>query len=183
MREETHELKTALAAIYVKHHLLPPFEDVDRPGTELTLLSQPTGVWGIEICKDMDFPTLSRQYGAKGVGLLLVPAWDFTLDGWLHGRMAVMRGVESGFTIARTAKTGQLTVSDDRGRVLGEESSAAAPFSSLVVKAPVRHTDTLYLRWGDYFAWANVTAVLVLLYSAIRKPTALTQRERGHAEP
>lgn len=62
-------------------------------------------VWGMQICKDMDFPRLSRRYGVKGVGLLLVPAWDFTLDGWLHGRMAVMRGVESGFTIVRGCQT------------------------------------------------------------------------------
>jgi apolipoprotein N-acyltransferase len=152
-----------LAAVYVKHHLLPPFEDVDRPGTELTVLSQPSGVWGIQICKDMDFPALSRQYGARRVGLLLVPAWDFGRDGWLHSRMAVMRGVESGFTVARVAKTGQLTVSDDRGRVLGEESSGAAPFSCLAVSAPARHDDTLYVRYGDYFAWANVAGLLVLL--------------------
>jgi len=156
-----------LAAVYVKHHLLPVFEDVDRPGTELTIRREPSGVWGIEICKDMDFPTLSRRYGAEGVGLLLVPAWDFKLDGWLHSRMAIMRGVESGFTIARIAKQGQLTVSDNRGRVLGEESSGAAPFSSLVVSAPVRHDETLYMRWGDYFAWANVAGLLILLLLAI----------------
>jgi apolipoprotein N-acyltransferase len=161
-----------LATVYVKHHLLPPFEDVDRPGTELTILPSSAAAWGIQICKDMDFPVLSRQYGVRHVGLLLVPAWDFGRDGWLHSRMAVMRGVESGFTVARVAKTGQLTVSDDRGRVLGEESSAAAPFSSLVVKAPVRHDDTLYLRWGDYFAWANVAGLLFFLFSAMAKPTA-----------
>jgi apolipoprotein N-acyltransferase len=156
-----------LAGVYVKHHLLPPFEDVDKPGTDLTLLHEPSGMWGVEICKDMDFPALSRQYGAEGVGLLLVPAWDFKLDGWLHGRMAIMRGVESGFSIARIAKTGQLTVSDDRGRVLGEESSSSDPFASLVVSAPVKHDDTLYVRWGDYFAWANAVGLLFLLLSPV----------------
>jgi len=117
----------------------------------------------------LNFPALSRQYRAAGVGLLLVPAWDFTLDGWLHGRMAIMRGVESGFSIARIAKQGQLTVSDDRGRVLAEESSAAAPFSTLMVVAPVRHDDTLYLRFGDYFAWANVAGFLFVLFSRTPK--------------
>jgi apolipoprotein N-acyltransferase len=53
------------------------------------------------ICKDMDFPGLSREYGQDDTALLLVPAWDFELDGWLHGRMAILRGVESGFSIAR----------------------------------------------------------------------------------
>jgi apolipoprotein N-acyltransferase len=60
-----------LAASYDKHHMVPKFEDADQPGTTITVLHQPSGVWGIEICKDMDFPGLSRQYGVKGVGLLL----------------------------------------------------------------------------------------------------------------
>ena len=45
----------------------------------------------MEICKDMDFPLLSRQYGNDGAGLMLVPAYDFVTDGWLHGRMAILK--------------------------------------------------------------------------------------------
>ncbi len=156
-------------AVYDKHHMVPGFEDVDQPGTTITVLDRPSGVWGIEICKDMDFPRLSRDYGAKGVGLLLVPAWDFTLDGWLHGRMAMMRGVESGFTIVRAAKQGVLSVSDDRGRVLAEQDAATVRFASLVAMAPVRHDDTLYARWGDWFAWLNVAALIALLFSRAGK--------------
>jgi len=152
-----------LAAIYDKHHMVPGFEDVDQPGTSITVLDQPSGVWGIEICKDMDFPALSRQYGARGVGLLLVPAWDFTLDGWLHGRMAVLRGVESGFTIVRAAKQGLLAVSDGRGRILAQQDAAPVPVAPLLAMAPVRHDDTLYTRWGDWFAWLNTAGLVVLL--------------------
>jgi len=154
----------ALVATYDKHHMVPRFEDVDQPGTTITVLDQPWGVWGIQICKDMDFPRLSRDYGTKGVGLLLVPAWDFTLDGWLHGRMAVMRGVESGFTIARAAKQGLLTVSDDRGRLLAQQDAATVRFASLLATAPVRHDDTLYARWGDWFAWLNIAGLIVILF-------------------
>ncbi|MGH9613443.1 MAG: nitrilase-related carbon-nitrogen hydrolase, partial [Bryobacteraceae bacterium] len=131
---------------------------------------RPKSTWGIEICKDMDFPRLSREYGSDGVGLLLVPAWDFRIDGWLHGSMAIMRGVESGFTIARTAKDGLLTVSDNRGRVSAQKSSGAAPFSILAATAPVSHAATLYARWGDWFAWLNIAALIGLLASpAIRR--------------
>ena len=158
-----------LEAIYDKHHMVPGFEDADQPGTTITVLDQPSGVWGMQICKDMDFPTLSRQYGARGVGLLLVPAWDFTLDGWLHGRMAVLRGVESGFTIVRAAKQGLLTVSNNRGRILAQQDAATVPLASLVVTAPVRHDKTLYVRWGDWFAWLNVSGLVALLSSRTRK--------------
>jgi len=159
----------SLAAIYDKHHMVPKFEDADQPGRKLAIIDQPSGVWGMEICKDMDFPGLSRQYGAKGVGLLLVPAWDFTLDGWLHGRMAVMRGVESGFTIVRAAKQGLLTVSDDRGRILAQQDAATVRFASLLTTAPVRHDDTFYARWGDWFAWLNVAGLVALLLSPTSK--------------
>jgi apolipoprotein N-acyltransferase len=91
---------------YDKHHMLPPFESNLKPGMTLTLMPVPSGTWGVAICKDMDFTPLSRQYGEAGTGLMLVPAWDFVLDRWLHGHMAVMRGVESGFSIPRRAKQG-----------------------------------------------------------------------------
>src|SRR5262249_1409344 len=58
-----------LAAIYVKHHLISPFEDVDEPGTEIKVSDEPSGAWGMQICKDMDFPALSRQYGCARIGL------------------------------------------------------------------------------------------------------------------
>ena len=32
---------------------------------------------------------------------MLVPAWDFVVDAGWHGHIAVMRGVENGFSIAR----------------------------------------------------------------------------------
>jgi apolipoprotein N-acyltransferase len=111
----------------------------------------------------MDFPLLGRQYARDGASLLLVPAWDFGDDGWLHGRMAVMRGVESGFSIARAPKEGLLTLSDDRGRILAEQSSGAAPFASVLAAIPIRSGVTLYARFGDWFAWLNIGILVVLL--------------------
>lgn len=154
--------------VYEKHHMLPAFESKFQPGTSVELMTKPSGIWGVAICKDMDFPALSRRYGNAGTGLLLVPAWDFADDGWLHGRMAIMRGVESGFSIARAPKEGLLTVSDDRGRVLAQQRSDAAPFATLLAEAPVRHDSTLYLRFGDWFAWLTL-ALLALSLLAMRR--------------
>ncbi len=55
---------------------------------------------------------------------MYVPAWDFIKDDWLHSRMAILRGVENGYAIVRTARQGALTISDYRGKVLYEASSA-----------------------------------------------------------
>ncbi len=153
-----------VASTYVKQHLIPGVESVDQPGTNLAIIDEPSGAWGIEICKDLDFPGLSRQYGTKHVGLLLVPAWDFGEDGWLHDRMAVMRGVENGFTIARAAKDGLLTISDDRGRILATQSTTGVEFAFLFGTARVRHDDTLYTRWGDWFAYASIVALLAIIF-------------------
>ena len=102
----------------------------------------------------MDFTPLSRQYGQAGVGLMLVPGWDFNLDRWSHGHIAVMRGVEDGFSIVRAAKNGYLTVSDDRGRILAESGrSDLAPFVTLMADVPIVHDNTIYLLMGDWFAW------------------------------
>ncbi|MFY9939529.1 MAG: nitrilase-related carbon-nitrogen hydrolase [Silvibacterium sp.] len=163
-----------LEATYEKHHMLPAFESYLFSGTARLTFTRPSddgteGKWGVEICKDMDFPLLARQYSNDGVGLLLVPAWDFIADGWLHDRMAVLRGVESGFSIARVAKQGLLTLTDDRGRVLAERNSSAQlwntsdPFTTLTGSIPVRNEPTIYARTGDWFAWLDL-ALAVLLF-------------------
>jgi apolipoprotein N-acyltransferase len=141
---------------YDKHHMLPPFELRFKPGTSLTTLQKPSGTWGVEICKDMDFTPLSRKYGQSGAGLMLVPAWDFVLDRVQHGHMAVMRGVEDGFSIARAARQGFLTVSEDRGRILAETRSDSAPFATLLAAVPAVHDRTIYLLFGDWFAWMSI---------------------------
>ncbi|HEV7553597.1 MAG TPA: nitrilase-related carbon-nitrogen hydrolase, partial [Candidatus Angelobacter sp.] len=178
----------ATVRTYDKHHMLPSFESNLKPGTERVAWQEPSGKWGVTICKDMDFPRLSREYGNDGIGLLLVPAWDFDIDGWQHGSMAILRGVESGFSIARAPKQGILTITDDRGRILSEQvTSASVPFTSLLATVPVHHDSTLYARFGDWFAWINVGLLFVLLAStkwkdqARRGPvqTPLTRRFSG----
>jgi len=92
-----------------------------------------------------------------------VPAWDFVDDGWLHGRMAVLRGVESGFSIARSAKLGLLTATDDRGRILADRNTLTVPFATVIATVPVRHDATIYSRFGDWFAWLDIVVLAVLM--------------------
>ncbi|MGA7521907.1 MAG: nitrilase-related carbon-nitrogen hydrolase [Acidobacteriaceae bacterium] len=139
--------------LYDKEHMLPPFEDIFTPGKALLMLHRPGALWGVAICKDMDFMNPARRNGRAGVGLMLVPGADFVVDGFWHGHIAVMRGVEDGFSVARAAKQGFLTVSDGRGRVVAERASDSAPFVTLLAEVPAGHEGTLYLLWGDWFAW------------------------------
>jgi apolipoprotein N-acyltransferase len=70
--------------------------------------------------------------------------------------------VESGFALARAARKGRLTLSDDRGRVLAEASSERRD-AELVGDLPLRTTQTLYAQWGDWFAWLDLTLLVALL--------------------
>jgi apolipoprotein N-acyltransferase len=117
----------------------------------------------VAICKDMDFASPARLYGRSGVGLMFVPGWDFVVDGSWHGHIAVMRGVEDGFGVARAAKNGFLTVSDNRGRIVGEVSSNSAPFATLLVNVPESHNLTVYQTMGDWFAWLAIALLVFVL--------------------
>lgn len=156
------------ALFYNKQHLLPPMESSLTPGTGLLTLARTNPEWGVAICKDMDFTPLSRQYGKAGVGLMLVPGWDFNVDRSWHGHMAVMRGVEDGFSIVRAAKNGYLTVSDSRGRIVAETRSDSAPFPALVARVPTAHSTTIYLLLGDWFAWLAVGTLVFSIYQVFR---------------
>lgn len=164
-QERLYSPTEGLIASYNKHHLLPGFEDQFTPDTKRTAVAESSGKWGLEICKDLDFPRLSREYSQDGVGLLLVSAMDFVQDGWLHGRMAVLRGVESGFSMARSAKLGILTATDDRGHVLAEQHTIGGPpFATAIAMIPVRHDVTIYSRFGDWFAWLCLALFPVTLF-------------------
>ena len=158
-------------ANYDKHHLLPGVEP-EKPGRERVTLDQPVGRWGLQICKDMDFPLLSREYARQGVNLMLVPAWDFNLDGWLHARMAVLRGVENGFALARAARNGLLTLSDSRGRILAEVGSMPGQFVTTRGQVKLTPERTFYAQTGDWFAWLCVATLVLLALSLLRSQSA-----------
>ncbi len=167
-------------ATYDKQHMLPPFESKLTPGNSLTLLSKPAIPIGVAICKDMDFVHPALDYGRDGVDLLLDPAWDFNVDRTWHGHIAIMRGVEGGFAVAHTAKDGFLTVTDDRGRILGEVRTNSGGFVSLLVDVPLRHDQTVFDRYGTWFPWV---AGLLLLAAAIRMLTLSQWHQEYESDP
>lgn len=159
---------------YDKQHMLLPFESNLTPGTSLTLLQKQPVPIGVAICKDMDFIHPALEYGRTGIDLLLDPAWDFNIDRTWHGHIAIMRGVEGGYAIAHAAKDGFLTVTDDRGRILGEVRTNSGAFASLLVDVPLRHHQTVFDRYGRWFPWIAGLLLLVAagrLFTASRVPS------------
>ena len=175
-------------ATYDKQHMLPPFESNLTPGASLTMLPKSNGSIGVAICKDMDFIHPALDYARAGTALLLDPAWDFNIDRTWHGHIAIMRGVEGGYAIAHAAKDGFLTVTDNRGRILGEVATGGEPFTSLIVDVPLRHDQTVFDRYGTWFPWLAGLLVLAAAARGIagsRRVTRGTQRDlapRTHNE-
>jgi apolipoprotein N-acyltransferase len=143
---------------YSKRHLVPILEDMFTPGHGSGWLGDGRAM---EICKDMDFPNTIRRDAAKGVRLMGVPAGDFGKDAWLHGRMAVMRGVEDGFALVRAANDGLVTASDAEGRLIASKRDTPTGLTMIIVDLPLGPGTTLYARIGDVFGW--LCAALVLL--------------------
>lgn len=142
---------------YIKQHLIPGIEGEFTPGTQPLVVATDDTKIGVAICKDMHFPTLGREYAQQGAELMLVPANDFEVDDWLTARMTVLRGVESGFSIARAARGGGISfVSDQYGRVLAERRSDGT-MGVLEAEIPLRTAaQTIYTSIGDLFGWLCV---------------------------
>jgi apolipoprotein N-acyltransferase len=172
---------------YEKHHPVPLIEREYGRGETPMLFTGPGAQWGVAICKDLDFPAWAREYGRRGVRFLAVPAWDFGEDARLHARMAVVRGVENGFTLARSAQDGLVTLSDSYGRILGEQASATDPI--IVVSGPPGVGPTFYTLFGDWFGWMNVVLAGAFMMRLIaptrvsdgRRPTARWGRRHDEA--
>ena len=156
---------------YDKRHLLYPFEAGFTPGRSPGLLGQGRAV---AICKDMDFPMTLRADALSaeatgGIRIMAVPANDFVKDGWLHARMAVLRGVENGFAIVRSAFKGLETVSDAEGRVLARADTNQPGLIQIIADVPPGPGPTLYTRIGDVFSWLTLAASAAFLAASLRR--------------
>jgi apolipoprotein N-acyltransferase len=146
-------------ARYDKRHPVPGLEDRFTPGQASGWLGHGRAV---EICKDMDFPGTIRPDAAKGARLVGVPAGDFGIDQWQHGRMAVMRAVEDGFAMVRPAHDGLVIASDAQGRLVAAKKDAPTGLTMVVADLPLGPGPTLYARIGDVFPWLCVIFSLLL---------------------
>jgi apolipoprotein N-acyltransferase len=156
---------------YAKRHLVPFLETELTPGRTSGWLGAGRAM---EICKDMDYPRTILSDAKFGIRLMGVPAGDFGKDGWLHARMAIMRGVENGFAIVRAANEGLLTVSDAEGRLIAQKTAASSGMTALVAAVSLGPGPTLYTRIGDAFAWCVTLLFLGITVSCWLRPPSLS---------
>lgn len=149
---------------YDKHYFVRGFEAGFERGDDIYTTDAPWGKTGVAICKDLDYPPFIRTYGERGTTLMLVPAWDWVgPNADEHERMALVRGVENGFAMARSAKEGFVSAHDAYGRGLAMSSTFVADPAMVIADVPTGPGPTMYTRFGDWFGWLCVAASALIL--------------------
>ncbi|MCL4524461.1 MAG: apolipoprotein N-acyltransferase [Acidobacteria bacterium] len=128
----------------------------------------PPHKFGVFICFEAVFPSLVRQFTVGGAELLI----NISNDGWYgrsaapdqHLAMARVRAVENRRWLLRATNNGYTAAIDPYGREVARLDAdirgvLRAPFS-------FRKDQTLYARWGDWFAWLCVIASLGFIVGA-----------------
>jgi apolipoprotein N-acyltransferase len=176
--------------VYDKVHLVPfgeyePFPLIHRvvtsvssdvggfhKGNKYVVGQLPRGnTFGVFICYEAIYPGEVRQFAAGGAQLLL----NISNDGWFgrsaaaeqHLRMARVRAVENRRWIVRTTNNGYTVSIDPYGRIIQPlppdvRAAADLPYD-------FRTDETIYTRFGDWFAWLCVLVSVILVAATFRK--------------
>ena len=132
----------------------------------------PWGRIGSVICFDLDFPSFVQQTGQKGVDILMVPGYDTRTISPFHTQAGLIRGVENGCSVVRMANESTSVAADWRGNVIGWQDTFTTGDQVMIVDMPKKGRRTLYGMLGDWFAYADLMLVAVLILAAgLRKRT------------
>jgi apolipoprotein N-acyltransferase len=122
-------------------------------GHDYTVFNWSRGTLSALVCFEAIFPDLTREFTRRGSQLLAV----VTNDGWFgrlvgaqqHAELAVLRTVENGVPMIRSANNGISFIVDPYGRVLEKTPLFAQTILAGSVPKPI--APTLYCRLGDLF--------------------------------
>ncbi len=152
-----------------------PFADGFTPGDGPHTFDLPGAIRVAPlICYEDLMPAVARAFVKAGQANLLVnltnDAWyGRTVAPWQHARLAQWRAIETRRTLVRVTNTGVTTVIDAEGEMI----QSLPLFTAAVLKTKVALLDgkTLYVRFGDWFAWGATlisVAVILLLWKRTR---------------
>lgn len=183
---------------YDKIHLVPygefvPFKNIlffakkltrevgnFEPGTERKVFDLDGSRASVVICYESIFPNEVRQFTLNGAQVLV----NISNDGWYgetgaafqHLQMARLRAIENHRWLLIDSNSGVTAAIDPFGRIAARvdrniRTALQAPYGT-------QTEVTLYVRYGDFFAWMCVVISLlaVLLRWRIRAPTMIEAR-------
>jgi apolipoprotein N-acyltransferase len=171
-----------IVASYAKHHLIPSLEWDYKEGSKPSVFDAPWGRTAVLISQDLDFPDTARELAAHEVRVVVAPASDWRGSEVIHQRMAVVRGVESGFSLARAARGGILSANDSRGRLIAMRAPVHGADTMATADLPIGTGRTLYSRTDDWFGRLCVMfTILLMLRLAVSILYSMRTRRRGAA--
>jgi apolipoprotein N-acyltransferase len=146
--------------------------DLQIPGDgKLLVLKTPYGRISSIICFDGDFPQVPAQAGVLKADILLDPSNDWrAIDPW-HTQMANFRAIEQGVNLIRQTSRGLSAAFDYQGRRLAAMDHFQTVDYAMVSEVPTGGVRTVYSLLGDWFAWACLAALAVLMVLALRRRT------------
>lgn len=127
--------------------------------------------YGPAICYEIVFPQIGRMQVVHGADVLVTitnDAWyDQTSAPQQHLNQARLRAVENDRYLLRAATTGISAFVDPTGRIVNEIPMDTQGI--LYARFQPRHSETLYVRFGDWFAWIACGAMIVVIAVRIQK--------------
>ena len=139
------------------------------------------------ICFEGIFPDLIQRSTRQGARLLV----NVTNDGWFgktpgpyqHCELMIMRTVENGVPMIRSANNGTSLIADPYGRILARTGLFTT--TDLVGEVPEPLAGTFYRRFGDVFGvgcWLLIAVLIVIRIGAAlfaRKPARREDRSQN----
>jgi len=152
---------------YNKSKPAPPLEPILAGNGIVPVVTTPFGKIASVICADQDYPSLVRQAGRAGAGLLLVPSLDWKAVSPLHTQMGIFRAIENGCAMIKTTGEGLSAAVDCQGRILSTldywNTDERVMFSHVTMET----STTLYRFIGDSFAWFCALGCIAFLGFAL----------------
>ena len=155
--------------------LLPamPLADGFTAGNAPVAFEMPDGIRiGPLICYEDLMPDLSRNFVKETGANLLVnltnDAWyGKSVGPWQHARLAQSRAIETRRTLLRVTNTGVTSLINAKGELV----ESLPMFVPEVMKAEVDilEGETLYVRYGDWFAWGLSLIALASVLLRLRR--------------
>ena len=150
--------------------LIPPLAEVGMleedllPGEKSVVFETDVGNVGCGICFDSIYEELIRASVKEGAEIIAIS----TNDSWfadsaalaMHNSQSVLRAIENGRYVVRSANTGISSVIDPMGRVL--DSLGANREGYVMKEVYLREQTTLYTRIGNVIVWLCMTLDAVL---------------------
>ncbi|TGM74586.1 nitrilase-related carbon-nitrogen hydrolase [Leptospira bouyouniensis] len=157
---------------YYKQFLVPG-EPVSKIPSEIKAIDTEFGRMSVAICYDFDSLRLTEIHSEYGSGITLIPASDWKGISPFHTEMAVIRGIENGSSIVRSARSGLSGVFDAYGRPKGTLDYFEENDGILISSVATSKLNTVYSRFGNWIVWIGIVNLLLsgckIVYFVIKR--------------